>query len=804
MVEKEPQNEQTKEINGVTITNLEISKIAMICDYLVLDRFNDISSFNRFEKCFGPLLNKEDPNFLIEVFQEICGPKKKYISFGRLISAYIKWKTNSSQNDNFNKFMNTVFNSMIKTQDEVIGKLEEGTRIFSTRNTRGRKVISKFSVFTDSSKNCIQGFNIQYDDFFDSLLCTKKKEGEDKNINLEINFPPNGKTILDRDGISHIAGKFSVTNNVVKFLIFKCRSGKTFFIGDNSEDDGEKIDLFMFGTSSCQLKTLRIETINDKLAYLEPKFQPSMRVNQKIISFDLIDEKYINEHIINSQLIFEENEIQNVPIENLDQKTLLIPCINDDAFMEKGSLEEKISGKDYHEVYKCYLVREKEEKEEKKDEEEKEKEGKKDEEEKEKEEKEKEEKEKEELKKSLVEKTVQRVSLLRFYSKKYKNKENLMVLKNKNINIQEEERVNMDKYLAKIKLFRKKVDNRKELGKKEEKENVEEELEQDEDWVDNEKKDEEEEKKEDEKVVEEIKEEEIKEEEKKEDEKVEEKKEDEKVEDKKEDEKVEDKKEDEKVEDKKEDEKVEEIKEEEKVEDKKEDEKVEEIKEDEKVEEIKEDEKVEDKKEDEKVEEIKEDEKVEEIKEDEKVEEKKEEEIKKEIKVEENKENENIIEEDKKEENNNIIIEENKEKIITEDNKITIESNDINEINVEENDKKEEKIRLRGKQPKRLKRKQQNENNEDKKEEKEEEKNEEKLNIKIEDKIEEKKEEKKEILEIKEQKDKIEDKKENDNNKLDNYESNKLEDIDEKKEKKEEKTEEVQPKKTFCASCIII
>ena len=759
MVEKEPQNEQTKEINGVTITNLEISKIAMICDYLVLDRFNDISSFIRFEKCFGPLLNKEDPNFLIEVFQEICGPKKKYISFGRLISAYIKWKTNSSQNDNFNKFMNTVFNSMIKTQDEVIGKLEEGTRIFSTRNTRGRKVISKFSVFTDSPKNCIQGFNIQYDDFFDSLLCTKKKEGEDKNINLEINFPPNGKTILDRDGISHIAGKFSVTNNVIKFLIFKCRSGKTLYIGDNSEEDGEKIDLFIFGTSSCQLKTLRIETINDKLAYIEPKFQPSMRVNQKIISFDLIDEKYINDHIINSQLIFEENEIQNVPIENLDQKTLLIPCINDDAFMEKESLEEKIGGKDYHEVYKCFLEREKEEKEGKKDEEEK---------------------EKEELKKSLIEKTVQRVSLLKFYSKKFKNKENLMVLKNKNINIQEDERVNMDKYLAKIKFFRKKVDKRKELGKKEEKENVEEELEQDEDWVDNEKKEYEEKKKE-----------EKKEEEKKEDEKVEEIKEEEK----------------------KEDEKVEEIKEEEK----KENEKAEEIKEDEKIEEIKEEEikgeNIEEEiKGENKEEEIKENEnlKEEDKKEDVKIEENKEDEIKEENKVEDNKENENNTDEDKKEENNNINIEENKEKNISEYNKITIESNEINEINIEENDKKEEKIRLRGKQPKRLKRKQQNEIDnqkiEDKKEGGEEEKNEEKINNKIEDKIEDKKENKNEIFEIKEKTDKIEDKKENENgnNKLDNYESNKIEDLEEKKEKQYEKNEEVQQKKTFCSSCIMI
>ena len=760
MVEAVEQKDQTLEINGVTLTNLDISKIAMICDYLVLDRFNDISSFLRFEKCFGPLLNKEDPNFLIEAFKEICGPKKKYISFGRLISAYIKWKTNASKNENFNKFMNIVFNNMIKKQDEVIGKLEEGTRIFSTRNTRGRKVISKFSVFSDSSKNTIQGFNIQYDDFFDSVLCTKKKEGEDKNINLEINFLPNGKTILDRDGISHIAGKFSVTNNIIKFLIFKCRSGKTFYIGDNTEMPEERIELFIFGTSSCQLKTLRIETINDKLAYLEPKFQPSMRVNQKIIAFDLIDEKYINENILNSQLIYEENELQNVPEEEIDLKTLLIPCISDDAFMEKDSLEEKICGKDFNEVYKNFLLREKESEEKLE--------------------------ENKELEKNLLEKTVQRVSLLKFYSKKFKNKENLMVLKTQNANKEEDDRVNMDKYLAKIKFFRKKVDKKKENLENNKQENPEDELEQEEDWVDSEKKEE----------------------------KVEEPKE----------EKVEEPKE-EKVEEPKE-EKVEEPKEE----------KVEEPKE-EKVEELKE----------EKVEEPK-NEKLEEPKE-EKVEENK-----NEIKVDIPK----IEEENNKEENKNEIkvdipkIEEENNK---EENKINIinpedeNKNDLNEIKfeekLEENGPKEEKIRLRGKQPKRLIRKNKNEkdetkinnlddNQENKKEDKneiiiedkkeedkkeedkkeedkkeEDKKEEDKKEVKTDNKNEDKKvtlEEKKETLEekIKDKPDNKEDKKEENNN-LENYESNKLiDDTNEKKDNKIDNAEEVNTKKSFCATCLLI
>ena len=644
MADEQLPKEQTKEINGVNLTNLEISKIAMICDYLVLDRFNDISSFFRFEKCFGPLLSKEDPNLLIEAFQEICGPKRKYITFGRLISAYIKWKTNSSKNENFNKFMKIVFDDMIKTENEVIGKLEEGTRIFSTKNTRGRKVISKFGVFTDSQKNNIQGFNIQYDDAFDSLLCVKKKPEQDKDITLEMNFLPNGKTILDRDGISHIAGKFSVKDKIVKFLIFKCRSGKTFCIGDNKEENDEEIELFIFGTSSCQLKTLRIETINDRLAYIEPKFQPSVRVNEKIIPFEEIDEKFINNNIINSHLIFEENDIINIPIENLDQKTLLIPCIDDDAFIDdKGSLTEKLYGKDFNEVYKFYLEREnkiEEISEEAED-------------------KSKKEEKKEELKQKMVENTIRRIALLKNFIKKSKVKENIKVLKNDDK--EEEERINMDKYLAKIKIFKKKMNKKKEDLKNSQKNSMDD-YEQEEDWPDEE-------------------------------------------EQNKEEEKVEEIKEEEKVEEIKEEGKNEEIKEEGKIEEKKGDEKVvEEVVLEEKVEEIKEEEKVEEVVLEEKVEEIKQEEKVEEIKQEEKVEE---------IKQEEKREDEENIEIKidvpaiEKEEGNKIEINlgENKKdeeiKIQDSENK-NIDLNKIEEIKVDESQEgaKKDNIKLKGHKPK--------------------------------------------------------------------------------------------------------
>ena len=449
---------QTKVINNVEISNLEIAKIAMVCDYLVLDRFQDKSSFLRFEKCFGPLFSKEQPDFLYEVFQEMCGSKKKYLTYGRLISAYLLWKSGLSKNENFNKFMFLLFNKIIKTNNDIVGTAVEGGRVFSTRNIRGRKVISKFSVLSDSKKNALKGFLIQYDDHFDTTLAPKKGNENTENVQLEINFEPNGSEVRDRDGISHVGGKYSKTKNIIKFLIFKCRSGKTFYIGDNSEEKDEQIELFLFGTSSCQLKGLRIELVDNQLMYFEPKFQPSLRVNPKIIPFDLIDDKFIEDNIVNHPLVFEENEIKDVPIEDLvDSNSLMVPCISDDAFIDKNTLIEPICGKDFSEVYKSFLIVKEEMMN----------------------------VEKEELKKKIIIRTIQRKQLLKVYLNKFKVEENMFVLKK---NKQPEDRINMDKFLAKVRVYKDKVGKKIQKKKDElrKSQTNDEECDED-DWIENEK-----------------------------------------------------------------------------------------------------------------------------------------------------------------------------------------------------------------------------------------------------------------------------------------------------------------------------
>ena len=343
----------TKKIKGIEITNFEIGAIRMICDYLFVDRVKDMATFPRFEQCFGPFFS-DDNNFKIsEAFKEICGEKKKYITFRRMILSVIKWKSKKSSNKSFIHFMSTIFNSIIKKRSEVIGELTEFGQIFSTQNCTGRKAISKFGVFTDKNKNKIQGFLLEYDDSFNANL-SFRDEGEE--VALEINLKPYkvddkyGKIYNnDRDGISHIGGKYDTKEKIIYLLIFKCRSGKTFYIGENAKRDSNNVMPFLFGTSRCQLKDLRIETIKNQLTYLEISFQKSLRVNQNLaVEFDKIDDKYLDE----DNLMFEEKEIQNISINDPSyDKYVLYPCVLDDAFMDPLTLKEKKEGKKFKEIY---------------------------------------------------------------------------------------------------------------------------------------------------------------------------------------------------------------------------------------------------------------------------------------------------------------------------------------------------------------------------------------------------------------------------------------------------------------------
>ena len=343
-----------KIINKAEITNEELNKIKSICDFLFVDRLKDFVSFPRFEKCFGPLFSDEDDFLLSDVFKEICGKNKKYITFKRMLLSYINWKSNLSKNKHFNYFMSSLFNNkIIKSNDEVIGELNEHYQVFSTQNCQGRKAISKFGIFSDNKKEKIQGFLLEYDDCFFANLSFRH---ESDTPALLINLKPYkvdqvyGKVFNnDRDGITHIAGKYDLKEKKIYFLIIKCRNGKTFYIGDNTKKNKNDIQCFIYGNYDLEIKGMRISTFKNQLCYLELDFQKSLRINNNlVVDFDKIDEKFLEEN----KFIFEENKIQNININDVNyDKYILIPLVIDSAFMDENNLKENIDGKKFGEIY---------------------------------------------------------------------------------------------------------------------------------------------------------------------------------------------------------------------------------------------------------------------------------------------------------------------------------------------------------------------------------------------------------------------------------------------------------------------
>ncbi len=330
----------------------ELDNIKTLAEYLFMDQYQDISTYPRFEECFGAFIYNEKIDLPV-AYKSICGKRKKYITFRRLIISYNQWKKNNKKNTlDFNNFMNLVYNKLLKNPEENVGFRPEKCIFYSTRNCQNRKAISKFSVITDEEKEIIKGFQIFYDDFFKNDLFLNK-ENEKYFVSLEINLiaetPVNAEaeesfpTINDRDGITHIGGSYNEEG--INFLVFKCRSGKTSFIG---KPNGTP---FLFGNYKKQLKMIKIGISNDKLVYIEPFFECVERYNP------IIDKKPIeigNTFLKEDKPIFEENILINLKEEEAE-KNILQPLVSEDKFFNSKKYQDKIFGHKFTDI--CPIIK---------------------------------------------------------------------------------------------------------------------------------------------------------------------------------------------------------------------------------------------------------------------------------------------------------------------------------------------------------------------------------------------------------------------------------------------------------------
>ena len=336
------------------LSELETTKLKTICEYLFFDQFHEYASFPRFEQCFQPLFN--DVNISLDsIYKEICGPKKKYINYPRLVKSYIKCKSQQGNiSNNLKYFFQRLLNEILMTDNCTKGQSPEICFRYSTKIANSKRgYISLIEVLTDTD-GIIHGLIVEYDGIFKNRMYPSKIEDK-VNISLEMNLgiideQPILKGSIGkfmglkekffRDSVTHIFGTFDKETKLLSFLGFKCTSGKTVFVGF------PKGEGFLFGKVGNKLSQIRIEMTEQGVTKIEPIFDENIRPN--IYLSDKANKLTIND-LNKDELIMDEDQLVKLTNEDEIDKLITTPVINDDKFFNKKLLDI-ISGNDYKEV----------------------------------------------------------------------------------------------------------------------------------------------------------------------------------------------------------------------------------------------------------------------------------------------------------------------------------------------------------------------------------------------------------------------------------------------------------------------
>ena len=336
--------------NKLGSNEVEDIQLKTICEYLFFFHFKDYASFPRFEKCFQPLFNSTNIS-LDSVFKEICGTKRKYINYPRIVSAFQKYKSGQLSNDT-KYFFQKLFSNILLTENYSRGESPEECFHYSTKiSSSKRSYISLIEVLTDN-EGTIHGLNVQYDGIFSNRMYPSKLE-ENLSVSLEMNLGIiDEKPILNgsinqylglkekffRDSVTHIFGTFDKEKKILSFLGFKCTSGKTVFVGF------PKGDGFLMGKFGNKLNHIKIEMTEEGITKIEPSFDENVRTN-----FYLKHKANNLKENDKDELILDESNLDKINNEDEIDKFITTPAISDEKFFNK-KLEDAISGNDYKEV----------------------------------------------------------------------------------------------------------------------------------------------------------------------------------------------------------------------------------------------------------------------------------------------------------------------------------------------------------------------------------------------------------------------------------------------------------------------
>ena len=346
------------------LTDNEVIKLKTLCEFLFHDLYQYWATFSRFEIYFQPLFNNDEIN-LYEIFVNIVGEKKKYITFQRFVNSFLKYKYNRVKNINLIKFFDNLFNNILKGTNGYCGihkdfskNSEENTLCFSTKRIGLIKedgfndsFISKITVLSDRHER-IRGIILEYDNINKYELYPKDISAEmfrSSEIHMDIidresfiNYKKKYKDRINKsifmDAVTHIFGTIEQTNHTISFLGFKCISGKKMFVG---YPEGEP---FLFGEFGKKFYNLRIEMKKEEGITL---FEPGFIKNEiKNMNLNEINKYDFDKNEIEGNLN-EEESLLNMEGDKLNQY-ITTSIIEDDIYFRQE--EEELPGYDYKEV----------------------------------------------------------------------------------------------------------------------------------------------------------------------------------------------------------------------------------------------------------------------------------------------------------------------------------------------------------------------------------------------------------------------------------------------------------------------
>ena len=325
-------------------------KIKTICEFLFIDRFQDTATFPRFEKCFQPLFNNKNISML-KIFKDICGPKKKYITYKRLAKAYLNHLNKNDKSEETKIFFNELFEEILIENKISLKKKPKKIYSFSNKkNCKNRDCISMIQVLSDKN-GTLNGITIEYDGVYQSNMYKSNLE-DDLILRLEMSLDfIDEKSMIEenirkfnfinqgnyRDAITHIFGTISEEKSCITYLGFKCISGKTVFVGF-PEGKG-----FLFGIFGKKFHDLRVQMNENGITHLEPGFKSNLRKN---FFLGNITGDFQNQNIEEDEIIKDEEKLASLNDENEIDKLIMI----DDFISDKNIKKDKYSGNDYKEV----------------------------------------------------------------------------------------------------------------------------------------------------------------------------------------------------------------------------------------------------------------------------------------------------------------------------------------------------------------------------------------------------------------------------------------------------------------------